>query len=369
VPKVRLNPIGAPGEYEAGDRMRPVPRTILVGEAQVPFVRGGAEFHVRELLRHLRLHGHDAELVSLPFKWYPKSEILPHAAAWRLLDLSESNGRPVDLFIATKFPTYFARHPHKVAWIIHQHRAAYELAGTPFSDFAHTEEDVALRDELIRLDRAMLGECTRLFANARNTASRAERYNGLSVAPLYHPPRLADRLHEGPAGSYVLSVGRLESVKRADLAIRAMRYVPARMTLTVAGIGSQRMALEALAESLGVADRVKFLGEVGDDDLVSLYAGALAVIYPPYDEDFGYVTLEAFLAAKPVITTSDAGGPTEFVVDGTNGFVTPPDPEALGAAISRLDANRAAAAALGQAGAERARGITWAGVIEQLVGD
>ena len=114
-------------------------KTILVCEAQVPFVHGGAEVHVRELVRELRARGHLAELVSVPFKWYPKEEILPHAAAWRLLDLSESNGRPVDLVIASKFPTYFVRHPNKVAWLIHQYRAAYELCGTPYSDFGHTE--------------------------------------------------------------------------------------------------------------------------------------------------------------------------------------------------------------------------------------
>ena len=88
----------------------------------------------------------------MPFKWYPKEEILPHAAAWRLLDLSESNGEPIDLLIASKFPTYFARHSNKVAWLIHQYRAAYELCGTEYSDFAHTELDVGVRDNLIRLD-------------------------------------------------------------------------------------------------------------------------------------------------------------------------------------------------------------------------
>ena len=81
----------------------------------MPFVHGGAEVHVRQLVRELRHRGFLAELVSVPFKWYPKEEILPHAAAWRLLDLSEANGRPVDLLIASKFPTYFARHPNKVA--------------------------------------------------------------------------------------------------------------------------------------------------------------------------------------------------------------------------------------------------------------
>src|SRR5580765_7588920 len=127
-------------------------RTVLVCEAQVPFVQGGAEFHVSELVHQLREHGYATERVRIPFKWYPKTEILAHAAAWRLLDLSESNGRVVDLVIATKFPTYFARHPHKVAWLIHQHRAMYELAGTSFSDFTHADEDVALRREIIALD-------------------------------------------------------------------------------------------------------------------------------------------------------------------------------------------------------------------------
>jgi hypothetical protein len=86
-------------------------KTVVVCEAQVPFIRGGAEALSRELVREFRERGYDTELISIPFKWYPKTELLPHAAMWRLLDLSESNGRPIDLLVATKFPTYFARHP------------------------------------------------------------------------------------------------------------------------------------------------------------------------------------------------------------------------------------------------------------------
>jgi glycosyltransferase involved in cell wall biosynthesis len=291
-------------------------QTVLVCEAQVPFVHGGAEVHVRQLVRELRARGYTTELVSVPFKWYPKEEILPHAAAWRLLDLSESNGRPVDLVIGTKFPSYFARHPNKVAWLIHQYRAAYELCGTPYSDFAHTELDVGLRDTLTRLDSQMLGECRALFANARNTAARLAKFNGLVAEPLYHPPKLASRLIAGPYTDYVLSVGRLESVKRVDLIIAAMANVPSRIRLIVAGDGTQRENSERAAATAGVADRVTFLGNVEDDQLIQLYASALAVVYPPFDEDFGYVTLEAFLARKPVITCVDSGGPNEFVVHG-----------------------------------------------------
>jgi len=342
-------------------------KTILVCEAQVPFVHGGAERLVRELVRELRARGHRADLVSVPFKWYPKQEILPHAAAWRLLDLSESNGRPVDLVIASKFPTYFVRHPNKVAWLVHQYRAAYELCGTPYSDFHHTELDVGLRDTLIRLDTEMLRECRALFAIARNTAARLAKFNGLSATTLYHPPRLAPHLTSGPYGDYVLSVGRIEAVKRVDLVVRAMAKAERSLKLIVAGDGTQRQNVEREAHEAGVADRVTFLGIVDDDQLIKLYAGALAVIYPPYDEDFGYVTLESFLARKPVITCTDSGGPNEFVIDGTNGYVCEPSPEALADAIARLSADRQRARAFGEAGCEVARQITWDGVIEKLV--
>ena len=341
-------------------------QTVLVCEAQVPFVHGGAEVHVRQLVNELRARGYATELVSVPFKWYPKEEILPHAAAWRLLDLSESNGRPVDLVIGTKFPSYFARHPNKVAWLIHQYRAAYELCGTEYSDFAHTELDVGLRDTLTKLDSQMLGECRALFTNARNTASRLAKFNGLAAEPLYHPPKLASRLVGGPYTDYVLSVGRLESVKRVELIIAAMTKVSSKIRLIVAGDGTQRHNAERTAEEAGVADRVAFLGNVGDDQLVDLYARALAVVYPPYDEDFGYVTLEAFLARKPVITCIDSGGPNEFVIDDVNGFVCAPTPDEIGSAMNRLAANPAKAAALGDAGREVAARITWDGVIEKL---
>ncbi len=342
-------------------------QTVLVCEAQVPFVHGGAEVHVRQLVRELRRRGFQAELVSVPFKWYPKEEILPHAAAWRLLDLSESNGRPIDLVIASKFPSYFVRHPNKVAWLIHQYRAAYELCGTEYSDFAHTELDVGLRDTLMRLDTEMLRECRAVFSNARNTAARLSKYNGLRAEPLYHPPQLAPRLVPGPYCDYVLSVGRIESVKRVDLIIKAMVHVDSPIRLVVAGDGTQRENAARAAEQAGVADRVTFLGNVGDDDLIGLYAGALAVVYPPFDEDFGYVTLEAFLARKPVITCTDSGGPNEFVVDGVNGFVCAPNAEALAAAVNRLAGDTARAASMGDAGHDVARHITWDGVIEKLV--
>src|SRR3979409_1917908 len=187
----------------------PPSRTVLVCEAQVPFVHGGAELHVRGLVDELIRRGYRAERVSVPFKWYPKDELLTHAAAWRMIDLSESNGERIDAVIATKFPTYFVRHPNKVTWGFHQYRAISDLCGTPYSEFDHTEADVRLRDRLIALDNEVLAESARLFTNARNTAARLARYNGLTAEPLYHPPPLAALLRPGPLGHYLLSAGRL----------------------------------------------------------------------------------------------------------------------------------------------------------------
>lgn len=339
---------------------------VIVCEAQVPFVRGGAEYLVRSLVNQLRRVGYDAELVSIPFKWYPKEEILAHAAAWRLIDLSESNGQPIDLAIGTKFPSYFVRHPNKVTWLIHQHRAAYELSGTEYSDFGYTELDVGLRDNLLRLDGEMLRECRSVHTISRTISDRLAKYNGLVHDPLYPPPPFAHRIAPGPYGDYMLFVGRLESIKRPDLLVRAMKHVDHPIRMVMVGEGTQRQRTEALAEELGLAGRIEFAGALDEQALVDLYQGALAVLYCPYDEDYGYVTLEAFLAHKPVITAADSGGPLEFVKDGANGFVCVPSPEAIAEAINRLAANRSLAASLGDAGYDRARLITWDGVIEKL---
>lgn len=340
---------------------------MLVCETQVPFVRGGAELLVEQLVSQLRARGIEADRVALPYKWYPKDQILPHAAAWRLLDLSGSNHREIDLVIATKFPTYFARHPRKVCWLVHQHRAAYELAGTRYSDFAHDELDVNLRERLMELDERMLRECKAIYTISETVSARLRKYNGLESTPLYHPPALASRLSPGPFGNYLLSVARIEGNKRIDLAVRAMALLPPHLRLVVVGVGSHGYLVEKVAEDIGVRDRITFAGNVSDDELVALYREALALIYVPFDEDYGLATLEAFLSGKPVITAHDSGGTLEFVTDGVTGFVVDPAPEAIAAAAARLDSDRALAEALGAAGRQRALPISWDHVIARLL--
>ncbi len=342
-------------------------RRILVLESQTPFVRGGAEILARELVAAIRARGYEADLVSIPFRDSPRDELMAHAAAWRLIDLRTALERSVDVVIATKFPTYFVRHPAKVAWLVHQHRAAYELCGTPYSDFDHTERDIGLRKQLIELDTRMLAECAGLFSIARTVSARVERYNGLRAEALYHPPRLAGSIRSGAYGDYMLAVSRLEKVKRLDLAIEVFAHVPPPMRLLIAGEGSVRADLEARIERLRLGHRIQLLGQVNDETMLELLAGARGVLFAPYDEDYGYVTLEAFLAHKPVVTSSDAGGPLEFVADGVNGFVRDPTPDAIAEAVSRLGHDANLARRLGEQGYERARRITWEGVVDRLV--
>ena len=339
---------------------------VLVCEARTPFVTGNAEYLIRVLVGQLTRRGYDAELVSLPFSARPRDGLLSHAAAWRLLDLSESNNTPIDLVITTRFPTYFVRHPKKVAWLVRQYRSAYELWGTPGSDNDENEMDVGMREHLGKLDAQMLNENEEIFTVGRNTTARLKRCNGLTSEPLPHPPRLADQLRSGPYDNYVLSVSDLERIQRTDLIIRAMTRVDFDIRLVVVGDGTERAPLVQLATELGVLDRVDMVGPVEDAELLRLYEQALCMAHVPYDGEDGAVALEGLLARRPVVTTHDSSGTLEFVDNGVNGLVCFPDPQGLADGINRLASDRQLAASLGAAGYERARQITWDGVIERL---
>jgi glycosyltransferase involved in cell wall biosynthesis len=336
---------------------------VLVCTAQVPFVSGGAERHAAGLLREIRALGHEAELAQLPFKWYPREQILLSAMAWRLLDVTESDGKRIDLVIPMKFPSYLVRHPNKVVWLIHQFRQAYDRFGTEGSDFDAGPEDTRWRELIASSDATGLGEARRVFTNARNTAERLARFNGIASEPLYHPPPLAGRYREGDFGGYALAVGRLDRWKRMELAIEGA--AAGRFRLVLAGTGPDEERLRGIASRSGAM--VDFRGGVSDDELLDLYAGAGAVLFTPADEDYGYIALEAFLSGKPVVTCSDSGGPLEFVSDGATGRVVPPDGRSVGEAAALLLSDRGKAREMGRAGREAIRGITWENAVRSLL--
>lgn len=338
---------------------------ILICATQVPFVRGGAEVLVSGLKEALQSRGFRTDTVSLPFSWQPKSEIFRSILAWRLLDITESNGIPVDRVICTKFPSYAIRHPHKLVWLVHQHRQAYDWYGTKFSDFLNTPADRRMRRLIKSADRRTLLEAERVFAISGNVSARLKKYTRLPSEVLYPPPA-NPHLRAGHIGDFVLFVGRLDRAKRVDLLLDAAKLAGGGIQYVIAGAGPERRMLEDKTARLGVENRVRFTGFLPDQEIADLYASCRAVFYAPVDEDYGYATVEALFSAKPVITSSDSGGVLEFVRDGETGLVTEPSAPAAAAAIARLTANRALASELGQAGLESVRDITWDNVVEHL---
>lgn len=345
-------------------------KTIAVCAAQVPFFSGGAEIHVEALIHQLRQRGYEVELINIPYKWYPHSQLLEIMDFWKKLDLTESNGKKIDMVIATKFPSYFIQHPRKVLWLIHQYRQMYDLLDSPYSGFDMRDpKDRELRDQFVAMDTEALSSYKSRFTNAQNTADRLQKYNGLASKALYHPPRLVGRYENLGDEGYVLSVGRLDKLKRIDALISALPCVDSKIKCKIAGSGPEREPLEALAKKLNVSDRVEFLGYVSDDDLIQLYGKSSVVYFAPQDEDYGYITLEAFLSQKPVITAVDAGGPLEFVRHEVNGLISQNlTPEELGRNIEMLVADKARCADMGLAGLRSVEHITWDPVIDALLG-
>jgi glycosyltransferase involved in cell wall biosynthesis len=338
---------------------------IVVTHPQVPFAHGGAEVLAERLTGELNARGHDAALVTVPFKWYPPQRLLTNALAWRLLDLDEVEGRKVDLLIATKFPSYAVRHQNKRVWLVHQFRQAYELDRTDLGEFGESAVDRATRRKVHELDRRTLGEAKKLFAISRNVADRLERSLGLEAEVVLPPPQELDYRCDAYE-DFVLSVGRLDRAKRVDLLLEAAAAEPT-LRVVVAGDGPDRARLEHVAHSHGLNGRVEFRGRVDGRELADLYARCSAVYYAPVDEDFGMVPYEAFLSEKPVVTTTDAGGPLDVVADRATGLVAEPRAHALAEALRYLRQHPEEGRAWGVAGKAAAERVTWDAAIERLL--
>lgn len=340
---------------------------VLILHSQVPFESGGAEVLVYGLRDALVERGHQADVVGLPLSWYPAERLLRSALAWRLLYVEEANGRPIDLVICTKFPTWAVKHPRKILWLVHQHRQAYDLYGTSVSDFGPGAEDQAIREAVVAVDNNGIGECERRYAISKNVAERLKRFNGLDAEVLY-PPVEDRELRPDAYEPFVLSAARLDELKRIEAVIRAWPLVAEPLRLVVASDGPLRSRLEGLATSLGVSHRIDFVGRVPDEELARLFRECRAVYYAPVDEDYGYVTVEAHAAGKPVITSADAGGVLEFVQHGETGLVTELDPEPLAEAINAYQ-DEATARRHGMCGRERTRPNSWDDVVAALLGE
>lgn len=342
-------------------------KRIAICAAQIPFNYGGAEILVEELDRQLKIRGFESEIINIPFKWYPKEQLIDNALIWRMLDLTESNGEKIDRVICTKYPTYAVKHPNKVTWLFHQHRPVYDLLGTEYTDFnSNNIEDLKYIQQIKKIDNQMLNESKKVFSISNNVTKRLEKFNSIKSDVLYPPTQLEGKFKFGEYKNYILSAGRLDPLKRIELMIEAMKFVQSDVKFLIAGKGKHGDYLKKIVKANKLEDKVKFLGFVDENKLIDLYANASAIFFAPKDEDYGFITIESFKSKKPVITTNDSGGILEFVKHDDTGLISNPSPKEIAQNVDYLFSRSKIIEELGSSGYEKVIDINWDTVIESL---
>ncbi|HTM27485.1 MAG TPA: glycosyltransferase family 4 protein [Vicinamibacterales bacterium] len=341
---------------------------IAVVTSSPPMAEGGHMVIARELTRALRDAGHDASILVTPQNRFGR-QFSAYLATW-LTDVTSSEGKPIEQVVSLRYPSYAVRHPRHVCWLNHTMREYYDL----WPQFSATLSARGRAKERVRrvfihaADRYLLAHnVTKLFVQSRTIQQRLAMWPSVRSTILHPPAPQRPYRCDSYDGSF-LFVSRLDRLKRADLVVRALAAGEGTgLTLTIAGDGEERAPLERLAVELGVANRLMFAGRVPEDHLIALLATCRAVIFPPFQEDYGFVTVEAFASRKAVITCRDSGGAAELVQDGVSGLVSEPTPQALATSLRRLADDAPLAERMGSAGFETAARLTWPETVKQLV--
>ncbi|MFN2476108.1 MAG: glycosyltransferase family 4 protein [Chthoniobacterales bacterium] len=379
-------------------------KIAIIAPCPVPYTIGGAEKMWWGLQRQINTQtSHQCELIKLPTREHSFWELIESYEAFAKLDLSG-----FDLVISGKYPAWMVSHPRHICYMQHRLRGLYDC----YHYFNLPERYETAHPELVSIQRLLERAPSResldevfsrlkglryrhdlpadafefpgpfikqvleyldgvglatdaiesYFAISKTVRDRAYFPAAAAVQALYPP----SNLEEFRCGNfdYIFTASRLDSAKRIHLLVDAMKLVKSDVELRIAGEGPDRARLEAAAN--GDA-RITFLGFRSDADLIDDYANALAVAFLPQDEDYGLITVEAMMSGKPVITTPDAGGPTEFVSHERTGMCVDPTPAQLAATFDRLAGDRKAAERMGKAARERVAPITWKNTADALL--
>jgi glycosyltransferase involved in cell wall biosynthesis len=341
---------------------------VLIVTSAPPLVEGGHMAIARALERALLEAGHRAAIVTTPSNRFGR-QASAYLANW-MTDVGQTgNGERVDQVISLRYPSYAVRHPVHVSWLNHTMREYYDL-WEGFSRGLSPEgrlKETVRRSLIHAADRYLLRRVTRVFAQSKTVRDRLVQWNGVRSEVLYPPPPQR-AYRSGAYGDYLFFASRLSPLKRADLVLQALAEPEAAgIPLVMAGDGEQLGRLQDMARALGVADRVTFTGRLDEAALVDYLARCRAVVFAPKSEDFGFVTVEAFASARPVITTADSGGPAELVRDGVNGMITVPEPRALAFAFGRMMESPTDAERMGEQGRRDIAELTWETTVRRLV--
>jgi glycosyltransferase involved in cell wall biosynthesis len=342
---------------------------IALCSSFVPFVNGGARNIVEWLEIMLREAGHQVERIYLPEVDTPDL-LFQQMAAFRFVDLSSS----ADRIICFRPQSHLIPHPNKIVWFIHHLRSFYDLWDTPYRGFPDDAKHRGIRDALHAADTAALLEAKHIFTNSQVVSARIKHYNGLDSETLFPPVFRPERFHHRAMNDEIVCICRLEHHKRQHLLIEALKHCRTPVRLRLCGLSSGQdypYLLDELIEGAGLADRVRLEHRwISEEEKVEYLADCLAAAYLPLDEDsYGYPTIEASHASKPILTTTDSGGVLEFVIPGVNGLVSSPDPRSLAAAMDQIFLDREASRQMGvraNARIDEMR-ISWSHVLERLL--
>ena len=343
-------------------------RVAVVTSAPL-FVEGGHLVIARSLVQALREQGHEATMVLTPQNRFGRQGAA-YLSTWLTdVGLGDQN-RVVDQVISLRFPSYAVRHPNHVVWLNHTMREYYdrwEMFKETLSWKGRIKEGT--RRQLIHIaDRYLLTRNVRkVYSQSRAVAARLQRWGGIESETLYPPP--PQRAYRCDCyGDYIFAVSRLAPLKRLSLLIEALAHPEAAgIRCIIAGEGEEHQVLEHAIMTRGLSSRVQLIGRIDDGQMLDHLAKCRAVCFPPLDEDYGFVTVEAFASRKPVITCTDSGGPAELVVDNVNGKVCAPRPERLAVALRELMDDQTTAERLGQAALNVVTGMTWPRAISRLL--
>lgn len=342
--------------------------TIAVVTSSPPFAEGGHLVMARELVRALREEGHDTGLVVTPQNRFGRQGSA-YLAAWCTDVQLAHEERKVDQVISLRFPGYAVQHPNHVLWLNHRMREYYDLWDT-FSSHLSWKGKLKERTRraiIHRVDKYLFEKMQRRFVISGTVQARLRRFGGIQSEVLYPPPPRREYRHDY-YGDYLFAVSRLSPLKRFDLVLRALAEpIAAGIKCVIAGEGAELDRLVKLRSHLELDQRVQFVGRLDEAGLIQHLARCRAVVFPPWNEDYGFVTVEAFMCGKPAITCHDSGGPSELVRDGENGLVTAATPEAMATAMRRVMDDRLEAARMGEAGARQAAAMTWSGAVRKLL--
>lgn len=344
---------------------------ITITTVQAPFVSGGAELLASNLKRALIEAKHEVEIVTIPFMDSPVELIEDHIIASRLFDLSSSWAGKIDLNIALKFPAYYIPHPNKVIWALHQHRAAYDLFDSEYSNIKDDLQGRNIKQVIENADNQYLKEAKRIYTISQNVVDRLDKYNRINSKVLYHPCPDMDKFYCIDYEDYILMPSRINITKRQMLALEAMCFTKSKIKLYIVGKADNEIEKNKLFKFVKdnkLQNKVKFFDYVSQEKKLELYAKATAVLFIPLDEDYGYITLEGMSASKPVITAEDSGGPLEFIEDGINGYVVKPQAKEIAERIDELAVSKSLAQGMGKKGKIHLKemNVSWENVVKEL---